>query len=339
MVVFQAVAVYNRSVSLAVEHAMLQWVDGLPLGVLVLDGEGKVHYGNQRLTEVLGVDLVSMGKKLSVHAPINVFDTVGGMVAAGLSGPRRATAGAVRDFMLGAVLMNASGELLHFGGQVMKNVAGYDVSRLLAGSMGILGPIVQVSLKVLPVPAAEATVCLSIGLREALSQMNRWGAQPLPLSGTSWAGGELMVRLSGAGAAVDAAVARLAADHGTRLIDPMAARAHWSGLREQTDAFFDDPLPLWRLSVPSGAPIFELPGRQLVEWGGALRWFKSDADAAFVRQAAATVGGTATRFRAAEAASGVFPALPAPILELHRRIKKEFDPRGLFNPGRLVAGL
>jgi glycolate oxidase FAD binding subunit len=119
----------------------------------------------------------------------------------------------------------------------------------------------------------------------------------------------------------------------------MAARAHWSGLREQTDAFFDDPLPLWRLSVPSGAPIFELPGRQLVEWGGALRWFKSDADAAFVRQAAATVGGTATRFRAAEAASGVFPALPAPILELHRRIKKEFDPRGLFNPGRLVAGL
>jgi len=265
--------------------------------------------------------------------------TVGGMVAAGLSGPRRATAGAVRDFMLGAVLMNASGELLHFGGQVMKNVAGYDVSRLLAGSMGILGPIVQVSLKVLPLPAAEATVCLSLGLREALAQMNRWGAQPLPLSATSWAGGELMVRMSGAGAAVDAAVARLAADHGTRLIDPMVARAHWSGLREQTDAFFDDPLPLWRLSVPSGAPIFELPGRQLVEWGGALRWFKSDADATFVRQAAATVGGTATRFRATEAASGVFPALPAPILELHRRIKQEFDPRGLFNPGRLVAGL
>ena len=265
--------------------------------------------------------------------------TVGGMVAAGLSGPRRATAGAVRDFMLGAVLMNASGELLHFGGQVMKNVAGYDVSRLLAGSMGILGPIVQVSLKVLPLPAAEATVCLSLGLREALAQMNRWGAQPLPLSATSWAGGELMVRMSGAGAAVDAAVVRLASDHGTRLIDPMAARAHWSGLREQTDAFFDDPLPLWRLSVPSGAPIFELPGRQLVEWGGALRWFKSDADATFVRQAAATVGGTATRFRATEAASGVFPALPAPILELHRRIKQEFDPRGLFNPGRLVAGL
>ncbi len=265
--------------------------------------------------------------------------TVGGMVAAGLSGPRRATAGAVRDFMLGAVLMNASGELLHFGGQVMKNVAGYDVSRLLAGSMGILGPIVQVSLKVLPLPAAEATVCLSTGLREALAQMNRWGAQPLPLSGTSWAGGELMVRLSGAGAAVDAAVARLAADHGTSLVDPMAARAHWAGLREQTDAFFDDPLPLWRLSVPSTAPIFELPGRQLVEWGGALRWFKSPADAEFVRQAAATVGGTATRFRAVEPGGGVFSVLPTPILELHRRIKHEFDPRGLFNPGRLVAGL
>jgi glycolate oxidase FAD binding subunit len=119
----------------------------------------------------------------------------------------------------------------------------------------------------------------------------------------------------------------------------MAARAHWAGLREQSDAFFDDPLPLWRLSVPSTAPIFELPGRQLVEWGGALRWFKTEADAAFVRQAAATVGGTASCFRAAEFGSGAFATLPSPILELHRRIKHEFDPRGIFNPGRLVAGL
>jgi glycolate oxidase FAD binding subunit len=128
--------------------------------------------------------------------------TVGGMVAAGLSGPRRATAGSVRDYVLGAVLMAADGELLHFGGQVMKNVAGYDVSRLLAGSLGILGPIVQVSIKVLPLPAAEATLRLRCDLRDALSFFNAWGGEPLPLSGTAYMGGELSLRLSGARAAV-----------------------------------------------------------------------------------------------------------------------------------------
>ena len=265
--------------------------------------------------------------------------TVGGMVAAGLSGPRRATAGAVRDFVLGAVLMNAQGELLHFGGQVMKNVAGYDVSRLLAGSLGILGPIVQVSLKVLPLPAAEATVVMQMGLRDAIGQMNRWGGLPLPISATAWFDGDLGVRLSGARAAVDAAVRRFADEHGARRLDPDEAAPVWAGLREHTDPFFDGEQPLWRLSVPSTAPPFEFPGRQLIEWGGALRWFRTDAEAALVRQAAATVGGSATLFRARDRSAGVFPPLSAPVLELHRRIKREFDPRGLFNPGRLVAGL
>jgi glycolate oxidase FAD binding subunit len=265
--------------------------------------------------------------------------TVGGMVAAGLSGPRRATAGAVRDFVLGAVLMNAQGELLHFGGQVMKNVAGYDVSRLLAGSLGILGPVVQVSLKVLPLPAAEATVVMSMGLRDAIGQMNRWGGLPLPISATAWFDGDLGVRLSGARAAVDAAVRRFADEHGARRLEPAEAAPVWAGLREHTDPFFDGEQPLWRLSVPSTAPPFEFPGRQLIEWGGALRWFRTDAEAALVRQAAATVGGSATLFRARDRSAGVFPPLSAPVLELHRRIKREFDPRGIFNPGRLVADL
>jgi glycolate oxidase FAD binding subunit len=265
--------------------------------------------------------------------------TVGGMVAAGLSGPRRASAGAVRDYVLGAVLMNAQGELLHFGGQVMKNVAGYDVSRLLAGSLGILGPIVQVSLKVMPLPAAEASVSMGANLRDALAQMNRWGGQPLPVSATSWTGGELRLRLSGARAAVDAAMRRFVDEHGARPIDADEAAAYWAGIREQTDPFFDGEQPLWRLSVPSTAQAFEFPGRQLIEWGGALRWFRTDADPATVRQAAATVGGSATLFRARDRSPGVFPSLAAPVLELHRRIKREFDPRGLFNPGRLVAGL
>lgn len=265
--------------------------------------------------------------------------TVGGMVAAGLSGPRRASAGAVRDYVLGAVLMSAQGELLQFGGQVMKNVAGYDVSRMLAGSLGILGPIVQVSLKVMPLPAAEASVTMTAGLRDALALMNRWGGQPLPISATAWTGGELRLRLSGARAAVDAGVRRFVDEHGAGAIDADEAAAFWSGLREQTDPFFDGEQPLWRLSVPSTAQAFEFPGRQLIEWGGALRWFRTDADPATVRQAAATVGGSATLFRARDRSPGVFPPLAAPVLELHRRIKREFDPRGLFNPGRLVAGL
>ncbi len=265
--------------------------------------------------------------------------TVGGMVAAGLSGPRRASAGAVRDFVLGAVLMTASGELLHFGGQVMKNVAGYDASRLLAGSMGILGPIVQVSLKVLPMPAAETSLSISMGLRDALVQMNEWGGQPLPISATSWAGAHLRVRLSGAAAAVQAAVQRMVSQQGAQVLDAEEALAHWAALREHTDAFFDGDEPLWRLSVPSTAAIFEFPGRQLVEWGGALRWFKTHAAPDLVRQAAATVGGSATLFRARDRSIAVFDTLPAPLLELNRRIKREFDPRGIFNPGRLVAGL
>jgi glycolate oxidase FAD binding subunit len=265
--------------------------------------------------------------------------TVGGMVASGLSGPRRAAAGAVRDYVLGAVLMNAQGELLHFGGQVMKNVAGYDVSRLLAGSMGILGPIVEVSLKVLPVPAAEATVLLPANLRDALELMNRWAGQPLPVSATAWHAGDLGVRFSGARAAVDAAVKRFVDQHGAERVEPAQAASVWSGIREHTDPFFDGEQPLWRVSVPSTAPPFEFPGRQLIEWGGALRWFRTDAEPARVREAAATLGGTATLFRARDKSAGAFHPLPAPVLELHRRIKRELDPRGLFNPGRLVAGL
>ena len=265
--------------------------------------------------------------------------TVGGMVAAGLSGPRRASAGAVRDYVLGAVLMTAGGELLHFGGQVMKNVAGYDASRLLAGSMGVLGPIVQVSLKVLPMPAAETSVSFSMGLREALTRMNEWGGQPLPISATSWSGNHLKLRLSGAAAAVQAAVQRMVSQHGAQVFDDDAARAHWAALREHSDAFFDGDEPLWRVSVPSTAALFEFPGRQLVEWGGALRWFKTAAAPELVRQAAATVGGSASLFRARDRSIGVFDTLPAPMLELNRRIKREFDPRGIFNPGRLVAGL
>jgi glycolate oxidase FAD binding subunit len=265
--------------------------------------------------------------------------TVGGAVASGLSGPRRASAGAVRDFVLGAVLMDVHGELLHFGGQVMKNVAGYDVSRLLAGSLGILGPIVEVSLKVLPLPPLEVTLQMPMSLQEALPLLNRWAGQPLPISASAFQDGTLALRLSGAPAAVEAAATRIAAERGARRVEAQQADASWAGLRDHTLPFFDGEQPLWRLSLPSTAPAFEFPGRQLIEWGGALRWFKTDVDAQIVRQAAANVGGGATLFRARSRLPGVFAPLPAANLALHRRIKREFDPRGIFNPGRLFPGL
>jgi glycolate oxidase FAD binding subunit len=265
--------------------------------------------------------------------------TVGGMLAAGLSGPRRASAGALRDYVLGAVLMDATGRTLRFGGQVMKNVAGYDVSRLLAGSLGILGPVVEVSLKVLPEPAAHATLSMTVNESDALRLLNEWAGQPLPISASAWHSSALRLRFSGARAAVEAAVARFVAVYAATEVAPEAARTYWSGLREQTDEFFSGGEPLWRLSVPSVAAPFAFPGRQLIEWGGAQRWLKSTADAAVIRDAAHRAGGSATLFRAADKSAGAFQPLAPALLEVHRRIKRELDPNGIFNPGRMYAGL
>jgi glycolate oxidase FAD binding subunit len=256
--------------------------------------------------------------------------TIGGVVASGLSGPRRATAGSVRDFMLGAVLMDGAGEVMHFGGQVMKNVAGYDVSRLLAGSLGTLGLILEVSIKVLPKPFAEHTLRLSMTQTEALMQLNRWGGQPLPISASAWCDDTLMLRLSGARAAVAAAIDKIGGESVEH------AEAFWHDIREQNDAFFTRThQALWRLSVPSTTPPIALPGLQLIEWGGAQRWLQTDADAAQVRAAAAAVGGHATLYVGSDRAVGVFHPLAPAVAAIHRRMKASFDPSGIFNPGRL----
>ncbi len=257
--------------------------------------------------------------------------TLGGCVAAGLSGPRRASAGAVRDFMLGAKIVDGRGQLLAFGGQVMKNVAGYDVSRLLAGSLGTLGLILEVSLKVLPRPPAELTLKFELPQAKALENLNRWAGRPLPVSASAWRDGELRLRLSGAGSAIRAAAEKLG---GERLAAAEAAQ-YWTGVREQTDAFFAGEAPLWRLSLPSQAAPLELPGEQLLEWGGALRWLRSGADAATVRAAAARTGGHATLFRAAHKPQGAFAPLTPVLARLHRGLKQVFDPAGILNPGRL----
>jgi glycolate oxidase FAD binding subunit len=275
--------------------------------------------------------------------------TVGGAVAAGLNGPGRASAGAVRDFVLGAQVLNGRAELLTFGGQVMKNVAGYDVSRSMAGAMGTLGVLTEVSLKVLPVAPAEATLCFEMDQPIALAALNRWGGQPLPLNASCCVQDQgrslLYVRLRGAVAAVEAACTRM----GGQRLDNATVAADWVACREQTLPFFAQaPAPgdaLWRVSLPQTAPALALGGqaaeRQLVEWHGGLRWLWAPAtQAQAIRAAALAAGGHATLFRpAAEAdrAVGVFTPLSAPLAAIHRRLKAEFDPAGIFNPGRLYA--
>jgi len=259
--------------------------------------------------------------------------TLGGCVAAGLSGPRRASAGALRDFVLGARLLDGRGRLLSFGGQVMKNVAGYDVSRLLAGSLGTLGVILEVSLKVLPRPAEEDSLRLDAAEGEALEWMNRWAGRPLPVSATSFADGVLCVRLSGAPAAVRAARESLG---GTEL--PRAAE-YWTALREHSHPAFAGERPLWRLSVPGTTPPLGLPGTQIIEWGGALRWLASDAEPGAIRDAARRAGGHATLFRARDKSCGAFAPLSPVSAHLHREIKAAFDPAGVFNRGRLYPDL
>ena len=257
--------------------------------------------------------------------------TVGGMLACALSGPRRASAGALRDFVLGAVLMDGQGEALTFGGQVMKNVAGYDVSRLLAGSLGTLGLVLQVSLKVLPLPFREATIRFAMGEIDALASLNEWAGQPLPISASCWHDGVLTLRLSGADAAVAAALHKL---QGEEVAD---GAAFWLALREQTHGFFDGA-SLWRLSLPPACSALILKGRQLIEWGGAQRWLTVDADlemAGNIRQAVAAAGGHATLFRGGDKSVGVFHPLAPAVAQIHQRLKLSFDPAGIFNPGRM----
>lgn len=266
--------------------------------------------------------------------------TVGGMVAAGLSGPARAASGPLRDYVLGTTLMNGRGELLTFGGQVMKNVAGYDVSRLMAGSWGVLGVLCEVSLKVAAPRPATATLEFDWDERRSLEQLARWNAAPLSISASSWHEGRLRLRLSGAAAAVASSIGKLG---GSRL-EPAAAAAWWQGLRDHGHAFFRPGAAelaggqcLWRISLPIATPPLAQAG--LIEWGGALRWWRTDKPAAEVRALAAAAGGHATLVRAADKRAGAFARVPEPLMRIHRALKAAFDPEGVLNAGRLYADL
>jgi FAD/FMN-containing dehydrogenase len=268
--------------------------------------------------------------------------TVGGMVASGLSGPARASVGSVRDHVLGITLLNGRGEIVTFGGQVTKNVAGYDVSRLLVGSLGILGVICEISLKVLPMSISNETLTFEWDEAPALDNLCRWRGQPLPISASAWHAGRLYLRLAGARAAVAAACSRL----GGERMQPLEADAWWLSVRDQSAPFFaleDADLArgdaLWRLSLPAVAKPVALEGLQFIEWGGAQRWWRTREAPAKIREIASRAGGHATLIQGADRSGGVFAPLTDALMRVHRGLKDAFDPARIFNPGRLYAGL
>jgi glycolate oxidase FAD binding subunit len=304
------------------------------------DFHGIVEYEPAELvvTALAGTRLDALAAVLAGERQMLAFEppsfgaasTIGGVVAAGLSGPRRPYAGAVRDCVLGIELMTADAAVLRFGGQVMKNVAGYDVSRLMAGSLGTLGLLLSVSLKVLPLPENERTLVWRLSPGEARRLMLDIGRKPWPVSAMAYAADTLRVRLSGSADAVDEAAAALSADAGEN-------DDYWRDLNDQRLDFFDDSAPLWRLSVPPAAARISLPGMWLCDWGGALRWLKSAEPAAVIREHTRAVGGHATLFRGHDEMP--FTPLDKVNATIHRRLKAAFDPAGIFNPGRLYADL
>jgi glycolate oxidase FAD binding subunit len=274
--------------------------------------------------------LEQQGQMLAFEPPhYGAGATLGGTIACNLSGPRRASAGAARDFVLGCRIINGKGEILSFGGEVMKNVAGYDVSRLMCGALGTLGVLLDVSLKVLPRPEAETTLSLPLGDRRALARLHDWAQQPLPVSASCHDGINLYVRLSGAHGAVAAARKLIGGDE-----VPDDAR-FWTRLREQQAGFFAAQKPLWRLSLASDTAPLPIAGKWLYEWGGALRWLVSEVAPATIRAAAEAADGHAVLYRGGDRDGAVFHPLPEELVAVHRRLKRAFDPDGILNPGRM----
>jgi len=292
--------------------------------------------------------LAERGQYLAFEPPhFGAGGTIGGMVASGLSGPARAHSGAVRDFVLGVEIINGRGELLRFGGQVMKNVAGYDVSRFMAGAWGQLGILTEVSLKTLPVPPAEATLQFHCSQEDALARLHAWGAKPLPLNASSWHDGRLWLRLRGAEAAVQWAIPELLRSMPGEVLEN--SKSCWNDCRNQRLPWFANARPvgwgLWRLSLPPTAPPLVLPEEAmgpLVEWHGALRWVWAPLScAALLTALAQQAGGSVAWFKMAPPQDSAIPPnahpLPWPadsaLMQLHQRLKQAFDPMSIFNRG------
>lgn len=317
-------------------------VDGSPLDVA--GHRGVRHYEPTELvlTARAGTPLAEVEALLAEHGQMLPFEpphfgpsaTLGGTIACGLSGPRRPYAGAARDFVLGVRCINGKGEALSFGGEVMKNVAGYDVARLMTGAFGTLGVLLEVSLKVLPRPDQELTLVQELAPAEAIETMNRWAGLPVPLSAACHDGGTLYLRLSGTESGLAAARANI----GGTVLD--AGARFWEDIREQRHGFFSqDDAPLWRLSLAPASPPLALHGDTLMDWGGAQRWLRSAARADDIRGAVAQLGGHATRWRGGDPAEPTFMPLPAGLSTLHRSLKQAFDPKRILNPGKMYPDI
>jgi len=286
-----------------------------------------------RLSELENV-LAEQNQMLPFEPPhFGEAATLGGTIACGLSGPRRPYSGSARDFVLGVRCISGRGEHLQFGGQVMKNVAGYDVSRLMAGALGTLSVVTEVSLKVLPKPDTEITLHFEMEQQPAIDRMNELAGQPVPLSAACWHGGVMHLRLSGTEQGVEAARQSIG---GT--LDSEGDN-FWMQLREQTLPFFDNDTSLWRLSVPPATQKIEMEDSILVDWGGAQRWVCSNEGATKIREVVSRVDGHATCFRNQGEIDEVFHPLPDPLMQLHRNLKQSFDPKGIFNAGKMYDSL
>ena len=278
--------------------------------------------------------LATQGQMLPFEPPYfgaHAQDTLGGTIACGFSGPRRPYAGSARDVVLGVKVLTGKGEILKFGGQVMKNVAGFDVSRLMVGALGTLGILLEISLKVLPKAESEKTQVFSCDAQEAIRRMNAWAGQSLPLSAAMFVDGQLYVRLSGSHIGLVEACKKLG---GETLAESDKV---WASVRDHKHGFFRDDMPLWRISAPPAAPPIDLPGSWLIEWGGAQRWLKTPMAGDALREVVAAAKGHATLFRGGDRQGEVFHPLSPALMALHQRLKAEFDPHGIFNRGRMYA--
>ena len=311
-------------------------------GLSVAEHKGVVDYDFRELviTARAGTTLAELNQVLADNGQMLPFEppafspqaTLGGTLACGLSGPRRPYTGSARDFLLGTKIINGKAEQLTFGGQVMKNVAGYDLSRLMVGAMGTLGVLLQASVKVLPRPATEKTTVLEKTPAEAIKLMNRLAGQNLPLSASAFYENRLYLRFSSFEAPVEKALASI----GGELL--AEGDAFWLSLKEQQLDFFRSDKTLWRLSVPPATPMLKLDGKTLYEWGGAQRWFISNGDTSdnqAIQDAVSLAGGHASQFRHGNRSADVFQALPQGLMTIHKQLKATMDPAGIFNPGRL----
>jgi len=316
-------------------------IEGIPLDTRQHTGVIRYEPTELVITARCGTPLNEIERLLDEHRQMLPFEpphfgenaTVGGAVAAGLSGPRRPYTGAVRDNVLGVVMINGKGEHLRFGGEVMKNVAGYDLARTMAGALGTLGVLLEISLKVLPRPPREMTLAQSMPPQKAISRMSAWANKPLPISATWYDGHDLYIRLSGSEPSIRAATTIIGGDQ----LD--WSYVFWKNIQEQSEAFFMEDIPLWRLSVPPATPPLSLPGDTVMEWNGALRWLNSEATADSIWTKVAKFGGHATLYRGGDRSGEVFHPLSEPLMKLHSNLKKAFDPHGILNPQRMYTQL